>query len=90
MSVALEGLESVACLMYDILVYGKTKEEHDTRLLNTLERLQKYGITLNKEKCSFATELVKFLGHIVDKEGIRPDPQKVTDLRRFLGICMIM
>ena len=98
MSVALEGLEGVACLMDDILVHGKTKEEHDTRLLNTLERLQKHGITLNKKKCSFATESVKFLGHIVDKEGIRPDPEKVkgindmtepknlTGLRRFLGM----
>ena len=99
MSVALEGLEGVAYLMDNILVHGKTKEEHNIRLLNTLERLQKYGITLNKEKCSFATESVKFLGHIVDKEGIRPDPEKVrgindmtepknlTDLRRFLGMC---
>ena len=75
MSVALEGLEGVACLIDDILVHGKTKEEHDTRLLNTLERLQKHGFTLNKEKCLFSTESVKFLGHIVDKEGIRPDPE---------------
>ena len=59
MSVALEGLEGVACLMDDIPVHGKTKKEHDTRLLNILERLQKHGITLNKEKCSFTTESVK-------------------------------
>ena len=71
MSVALEDLEGVTCLMDDILVHGKTKEEHDTRLLNTLEGLQKHGITLNKEKCVFPTEPVKFLGHNVDKEGIR-------------------
>ena len=56
---ALEGLQGVACLMDDILVHGKTKEEHDTRLLSTLEKLQQHGITL-----------------IVDREGIRPDPEK--------------
>ena len=99
MSIALEGLDGVACLMDDILIHGKTKVEHDKRLLTALERLQKHGITLNKEKCSFATDSVKFLGHIVGKEGVTPDPEKVrgikdmteprnqTDLRRFLGMC---
>ena len=43
----------------------------------TLERLQKHGITLNKEKCLFATDSLKFLGHIVGKEGVRADPEKV-------------
>ena len=37
-------------------------------------------ITLNKVKCLFATESVKFLGHIVDREGIRPDPEKVEGI----------
>ena len=92
MSRALEGLQGVACLMDDILVHGKTKEEHDTRLLRTLEKLLQHGITLNKDKCSFATESVKFLGHIVDREGIRPDPEKVkgindmTEPNRFTKI----
>ena len=48
---------------------------------------------------AFATNSVKFLGHIVGKEGVRPDPENVqsiedmseprnqTDLRRFLGMC---
>jgi len=75
MSTALEGLEGVVCLMDDILIHGKSKEEHDKRLLTTLERLQRHGITLNKEKCSFATTSVKFLGHIIGTEGVRPDPE---------------
>ena len=99
MSIALEGLEGVTCLMDDILIHGKSREEHDVRLISTLDRLQRHGITLNKEKCSFATNSVKFLGHIVGKEGVRPDPEKVrgikdmseprnqTELRRFLGMC---
>ena len=99
MSRALEGLQGVACLMDDILVHGKTKEEHDARPLSTLEKLLQHGITLKKEKCSLATESVKLLGHIVDREGIRPDPENVkgindmtepknlTNLQRFLGMC---
>ena len=72
MSVALEGLKGVVCLMDDILIHGKTIEEHDKHLFSTLERLQKHGITLNKEKCLFATDSVKFLGHIIGKDGVRP------------------
>ena len=85
--------------MDDILIHGKSREEHDIWLMSILNRLQRHGITLNKEKCSFATNSVKFLGHIVGKEGVRPDPEKLqgiedmseprnqTDLQRFLGMC---
>ena len=52
------GLEGVACLMDDILIHGKTREEHDKRVLATLERLQKHDITLNKEKCSVMPQVV--------------------------------
>ena len=98
MSTTLDSLEGVVCLMDDILIYGKTREEHDKRVLATLERLQKRGITLNKEKCSFATDSVRFLGHIVEKEGVRADlekvrgirdltePRNLTELQRFLGM----
>lgn len=44
---ALEGLDGVACLIDNILVHGSTQEEHDQRLIATLERLQKCHITLN-------------------------------------------
>ena len=99
MSTTLDGLEGVVCLMDDMMIHGKTREEHDKRVLAALERLQKHGITLNKEKCSFATDSVRFLGHIIGKEGVRVDPEKVrgirdlaeprnlTELRRFLGMC---
>ena len=99
MSITLEGLEGVICLMDDILVHGSNQQEHDKRLLATLERLRKCHITLNREKCEFSKTSIKFLGHVIDREGIKPDPEKVqaicemsepkslSDLRRFLGMC---
>ena len=54
---------------------------------------------MNKEKCEFAKEKVLFLGHIIGKEGISPDPSKVSavrdmeaptnvkELRRFMGMA---
>ena len=55
-------------------------------------------MTLNSEKCEFAQPSVKFLGHVIDGQGIQPDPNKVSaiqqfstptnvsDVRRFLGM----
>ncbi|XP_064461585.1 uncharacterized protein K02A2.6-like [Ornithodoros turicata] len=48
MSRILEGLEGTVCMMDDILVFGRTAEEHDFRLQEVLKRLSRAGITLNK------------------------------------------
>lgn len=98
MSTILEGLQGVLCLIDDILIFGKDKEQHDERLFAVLGRIQKAGITLNAEKCEFWCDKLKFLGHIISKNGISPDPAKtnaikdmeaptsITELRRFMGI----
>ena len=98
MSEALSSMTGTVCMMDDILVHGRTQEEHDERLKKVLQRLTDMGMTLNAEKCMFAQPSVKFLGHVIDSEGIRPDPDKVTaishfstptnvsDVRRFLGM----
>ena len=81
----LEGMPGVACLMDDVAVVGKTKEEHDLRLKQVMTKLQNEGVTLNADKCLFGCSSMKYLGHIVDSEGIRADPEKikaVTELRR--------
>ena len=98
MLVVLRNLEGVVCLIDDILVHGKTQQEHDERLYAVLERLAEVGLTLNKEKCAFSQKQVKFLGQILTAEGVQSDPDKVAaivgmrepisvkELRRFLGM----
>ena len=97
MSDILTGLEGVVGMMDDVLVHGRTTEEHDERLDKVLQKLEEAGLTLNCQKCHFSKPQVKFLGQIVDK--VRPDPEKVRaiqdvqppqnvgDVRRFLGMC---
>ena len=97
MSEILGALNGVVCLIDDVLVHGKSQEEHDERLSKVLHRLQKEGLTLNKAKCKFSQQAVSFLGQVVDQSGIKPDPGKVAairnvpiptnvgDIRRFLG-----
>ena len=98
MSALLDGLEGVVCMIDDVLVYGMDQDEHDDRLLKVLQRLEAAGLTLNKEKCKFSQKQVKFLGQMVDKSGVHPDPAKVKaiqkvpkpknvgDVRRFLSM----
>ena len=98
MSQILEGLDGVLCQMDDVLIFGSDKAQHDQRLTAALKRLQAAGVTLNSEKCEFAKTRVEFLGHVIDPEGIRPDPDKisaiiqmtapcnVSEVRRFLGM----
>ena len=62
--------------MDDLLVFGTILEQHDQRLITTLERIKEAGVSLNKAKCKFSVSAVKFLGHIVDKDGIKADPDK--------------
>ena len=99
MSRILSGLAGVVCQMDDVLIFGRNREDHDVRLEAALTRIKSAGITLNKDKCLFGQEKIKFLGHIIDKNGITADPSKVTaitemktpenisELRRFLGMA---
>ena len=60
----------------DVLISGRSWQEHDEQLRSVLERMQEAGVTLN-EKCVFLVDTIKFLGHIISQEGISVDPAKV-------------
>ena len=77
MSDILTGLDGVVGMMDDVLVHGQTTEEHDERLDRVLQKLQEAGLTLNRQKCHFSKPQGKFLGQIVNKDGVRPDPDKI-------------
>ena len=82
MEECLKGLSGLVCMMDDTLVHGRTRKEHDKWLQLVLERLRDSGMTLNSEKCQFAQESVKFLGHVVDSSGIRPHPSNVSAIQK--------
>ena len=83
MSKLLCGLEGIVCQMDDVLIFGKTKEEHDIRLTKALDRIHSAGVTLNREKCLFGQDSIKFLGHVVNKQGISADPDKVAAITQM-------
>ena len=79
----MQGLEGVEIFMDDVLVYGATVNEHDQRLEKAMQRIETAGLKLNREKCSIRQSQLRFLGHIIDKDGIRPDPGKVEAIQQL-------
>ena len=62
-------------------MFGRNKEEYDSRLTAVLKRIQASGVTLNKEKCEYTKNKLIFLGHIVDHRGIQADPDKTAAIK---------
>ena len=62
----LEGLPGVLCAMDDILIFGTTRQEHNSGLQAMLKLLCSAGITLNSKKCEFCKTSLMFLGHVID------------------------
>nr|GEV50974.1 putative reverse transcriptase domain-containing protein [Tanacetum cinerariifolium] len=83
----------------DILVFSKSKEEHEHHLCTVLQTLRQEKLYAKFSKCEFWLSSVAFLGHIVSAEGITMDPAKVeaitkwprptsvTEVRSFLGLA---
>ncbi|XP_055543306.1 uncharacterized protein K02A2.6-like [Wyeomyia smithii] len=78
MDAILSGIEYACPYLDDILVGGRTRAELKLNLQQVLGRLQEYGFTVRIEKCSFFMSQVKYLGQLMDREGIRPDPEKIA------------
>ena len=100
MELALAGLQWNTCVIYldDVIVFGKTIEEHLSRLDEVLDRFREHGLKLKSKKCEFFQEKVQFLGYVVSKEGVQPlpeniekvkswpIPQDVTDIQAIIGL----
>ena len=66
----------------DILVSGRTPDEHDRNLRIVLQRLMDMGLRLRKEKCNFRQTSCTYLGHVIDAEGIHPTNDKRSPSRK--------
>jgi hypothetical protein len=101
MDFILTGLKGIDCLAYldDLICYSATMEEHAEKLARIFKRLEQANFKIQPSKCVFATDTVEYLGHIVTKEGVKPDPRKiqavkeyptprtVRDVRAFIGLA---
>nr|GFB71394.1 putative reverse transcriptase domain-containing protein [Tanacetum cinerariifolium] len=71
-----EFLDKFVIVFDDILVFSKSKEEHEDHLRTVLQILRQEKLYAKFSKCEFWLSSVAFLGHIVSVEGITMDPAK--------------
>lgn len=83
----------------DIIIITQTFEQHLKVMREVLSRLWKAGLILNRDKCQFCRPELRYLGYVVDKNGLRVDPEKVqailkiptpttvSEVRRVMGMA---
>ncbi|GJV94638.1 putative reverse transcriptase domain-containing protein [Tanacetum coccineum] len=67
----------------DILIYSRNKEEHADHLRIILELLRKEKLYAKFSKCDFWINIVQFLGHMIDSQGIQVDPAKIEAVKNW-------
>ena len=69
----------------DVLVYSKSREEHEQHLRTSLQLLRDNQLYAKLSKCEFWLEQVVFLGHIISKDGPAVDPAKIEAVTNWAG-----
>ena len=100
MNIVLQGCEEFAmAYLDDVLIFSKNPEEHLRHIETIFERIRQHGLKLKLKKCAFFKEETEYLGFVISKDGVKPDPKKVEairdlpepknvrEIRGFIGMC---
>ena len=97
----LVDVEGVKVIIDDLLLWGKDDEEHDARLKQVLTRARVVNFKFNAKKCKIKQD-VPYVGHVLSKDGLKPDPEKIRavkemkppenakELKTFLGFIQYL
>lgn len=99
MNTVLYEIGDVKAIVYldDIIVFGNSIKEHNENLAKVLEAMRRHNLKIEPNKCQILKSEIKYLGHIINKDGIRPMddnikairdmpiPKTVKAIRSFLG-----
>ena len=98
MDQVLEGIPQVQCILDDMIISGKTEQDHLNNLEMVLSRLHKHGLRANSSKCEFFHDKIEFCGHEISQDGLHksqkkigavvnaPHPENVSQVRSFIGL----
>jgi hypothetical protein len=83
----------------DILIYSKNREEHEEHIILVMQVLREHQLYAKFIKCDFLKKKIHYLGHVMSKEGVAVDPDKirsimewptpkdVSNIRSFMGLA---
>ena len=86
----------------DLLVFSDTFENHLANLDKILTIITEKGLKLKESKCQFFKQEIHYLGHVISKNGVATDPEKIKcvkewpqpktckDILSFLGFCWLL
>lgn len=95
----LSGINNIIIYQDDVLVMTENTIEHCKSLDQVFSALKQAGVKVNKNKCSFFTNSVQYLGYIFDNDGVHPNPDKIkaiidaptptnlSQVQSFMGLC---
>ena len=73
----------VVIFIDEILIYSKTKEEHDEHLQIILQVIREDKLYAKFSKCKFFKDKIQYLGHVISNEGISEDPDKIKAIMEW-------
>ncbi|CAK1582402.1 unnamed protein product [Parnassius mnemosyne] len=81
----LKGLQNVICLVYldDIVVFSTSLQEHMINLEKVFSRLRESNFKVQMDKSEFLKRETAYLGHVITKDGIKPNPDKIRAIKNY-------
>ena len=81
MDTILGGFDFTFAYLDDIVISSKMKKVHREYLNKVFAQIQEFGFKVKEAKCDFCMNKIKYLGHIIDKDGRRPVPERATAIK---------
>ena len=81
--IVIAGCPGAKNISDDILVWGTTEEEQNSRLNQVLAQLREAGLKVNKNKCMFCTDHLVFAGHELSPKGISPQKSRIDSIMKM-------
>ena len=78
-----ENTPGVTPLIDDVIIHGRTREEHDHNLRTALDKASASNLRLNPEKLVVGATQVEYFGHLITDKGLKPDPEKVQAIEQM-------
>lgn len=82
---ALTGLIGKVCFVYldDIVVFAENLDKHRDKLRILFQRLREVGLKLQPDKCEYLKPELQYLGHLITKAGVKPNPETLRSVKEF-------